>query len=179
MDCQECHQRPASLHLTKIINGKKTEMHLCEKCAKEKGEILSGGNSFSINDLLSGLLNIDHSYNDSANSFSQTKPLQCENCGLTYTDFTRIGRFGCGKCYKTFNDKLDPILKRVHSGNTVHAGKIPKRIGGSIHTMRKIKEYKTLMKQAISDEEFEKAAEFRDQIRAFQKEIGNEREGEG
>ena len=39
MICQECNQRPATLHFTKIINGEKTEVHLCEKCAQEKGEM--------------------------------------------------------------------------------------------------------------------------------------------
>lgn len=31
MMCQECGQRPATLHFTKIVNGDKTEFHLCER----------------------------------------------------------------------------------------------------------------------------------------------------
>ena len=48
MICQECNQRPAALHFTKIINGEKTEVHLCEKCAQEKGEMFmfNGGIGF-------------------------------------------------------------------------------------------------------------------------------------
>ena len=46
MICEECHEREASLHFTKIINGEKTEFHICEHCAKEKGEFLPGSNSF-------------------------------------------------------------------------------------------------------------------------------------
>lgn len=37
MLCQECNKRPATLHFTKIVNGEKTEFHICETCAKEKG----------------------------------------------------------------------------------------------------------------------------------------------
>ena len=36
MVCQECNQRPATLHFTKIVNGEKEEFHLCEKCATRK-----------------------------------------------------------------------------------------------------------------------------------------------
>jgi len=64
MICQECNQRPAALHFTKIINGEKTEVHLCEKCAQEKGEmfIFNGESGFAFNNLLAGLLNIDPTF---------------------------------------------------------------------------------------------------------------------
>ena len=35
MICQECQERPATLHYSKVINGEKTDIHLCEKCADE------------------------------------------------------------------------------------------------------------------------------------------------
>lgn len=33
MNCEECGKRQATLHLTKIVNGEKTEYHICEQCA--------------------------------------------------------------------------------------------------------------------------------------------------
>lgn len=56
MLCDECGKRPATVHITKIENGKKTDIHLCEQCAVSKGP-LSINTSFSINDLLTGILN--------------------------------------------------------------------------------------------------------------------------
>ena len=41
MICQQCETRPATLHFTKIINGEKTEMHVCEQCASENGDAFS------------------------------------------------------------------------------------------------------------------------------------------
>ena len=81
MICQECNQRPAALHFTKIINGEKTEVHLCEKCAQEKGEmfIFNGESGFSFNNLLAGLLNIDPNFQKPSQSpFHQEEILQCE-----------------------------------------------------------------------------------------------------
>lgn len=59
MNCEECGKRPATLHLTKIVNGEKTEYHICEQCASEKGDVFTGFHNFSINNLLSGLLKFD------------------------------------------------------------------------------------------------------------------------
>src|SRR5690606_40848263 len=61
MICQECNQRPATLHFTKIINGEKTEVHVCEHCAHEKSEMFMfpGTSGFSIDNLLAGLLQFE------------------------------------------------------------------------------------------------------------------------
>ena len=37
MQCQICGKRPAVVHFTEIVNNKKSEYHVCEKCAEEKG----------------------------------------------------------------------------------------------------------------------------------------------
>jgi protein arginine kinase activator len=33
MMCEECQMRPATVHITKIVNNEKSQMHLCEECA--------------------------------------------------------------------------------------------------------------------------------------------------
>lgn len=180
MECQECHQNPASLHFTKIINGQKTETHLCEQCAREKGEFMSGAGGFSISNLLSGLLNFDYpiTNNPTNNPFGNISTLQCNQCGMTFEQFSKVGRFGCSNCYETFSSKIDPILRRVHSGNTTHEGKIPKRIGGTLHITKEILELKEQLQKSIQNEEFEKAAELRDNIRSLELLISEHREGE-
>ena len=180
MICQECNKRPATLHFTKIVNGDKTEIHICEHCAKGKSEMMFSGNSgFSINNLLAGLLNIEPSITKSEQSaFHENEILQCEKCKMTYPQFAKIGRFGCSHCYKTFENQLNPLLKRVHSGNTNHNGKIPRRIGGSIHLRKQIKELKETLQQYVLNEEFERAAETRDKLRELEKSLSSQREEE-
>ena len=34
MFCEHCHGRVANVHLVRIINGKKSELHLCNECAQ-------------------------------------------------------------------------------------------------------------------------------------------------
>ncbi|MDQ0163541.1 UvrB/UvrC motif-containing protein [Bacillus alveayuensis] len=171
MICQECNERPATFHFTKIINGEKTEVHICEQCAQEKGDMFKfySNPGFSINNLLSGLLNLEPSLAKQGQTvFQNNHVLQCERCKMTFSQFTKVGRFGCSNCYKTFQQQINPILKRVHSGNTVHGGKIPKRIGGSIHLRKRLKQLKEDLQQLVAHEEFEKAAEVRDEIRMIE-----------
>ncbi|PZE19170.1 UvrB/UvrC motif-containing protein [Paenibacillus xerothermodurans] len=169
MLCQECGKRQATLHFTKILNGEKTEFHICETCAREKGEMIPGTpNGFSIHNLLSGILNFEPPSQSSLSSKRQ--PTRCEHCGLTYSQFSKVGRFGCSSCYKHFDDKLDPLFKRVH-GNTVHTGKVPKRSGGLIKRKREIETLKKELLLRIKQEEFEEAAQLRDEIRELEKKV--------
>lgn len=110
--------------------------------------------------------------------FKKNEVLQCSRCQMTFQQFTKVGRFGCSECYRTFNDQINPILRRVHSGNTVHAGKIPERIGGSIHVRKRIELLKQNLKDLIHQEEFEKAAETRDEIRSLELKLKSSRGGE-
>lgn len=181
MICQDCKQRPATMHFTKIINGEKTEFHLCEHCAQERGDILMFHENagFSIQNLLAGLLNFEAPIKEAKpNAFQGIELLQCERCNMTYHQFTKIGRFGCSHCYATFARQLQPILKRLHSGNTTHAGKIPKRIGGTIHLRKQIDHLKQKLQELIMREEFERAAEVRDQIRLLESQLSAHGEGD-
>ncbi len=172
MICQECGKRPATLHFTKIVNGEKTEFHICESCAREKGELIPGtANGFSIHNLLSGFLDFEPAGSNAVGAKPQS--LRCEQCGLTYSQFGKLGRFGCSSCYQYFNDRLDPLFKRVH-GNTVHVGKVPKRTGGQIKYKREIDKLKRELMHRVEREEFELAAKIRDQIRELEKKISGE-----
>lgn len=165
MQCQECGERPATLHFTKIVGGEKTELHICETCAREKGEFIPGTQTgFSIHNLLSGLLDFEQA------GMKKPPTVRCDTCGMTYGQFSKIGRFGCSDCYKHFGERLDPLLKRVH-GNTTHAGKVPKRAGGKVKTKREITRLKQEMQSRIEQEDFESAARIRDRIRLLEKEM--------
>ncbi len=42
MLCQNCKQRQATIHVTRIMNGRRVEQHLCSKCAADLG-LMGGG----------------------------------------------------------------------------------------------------------------------------------------
>lgn len=182
MECQECGKRPATLHFTQYVNGEKMEVRLCEVCSKEKSEkfMMNNTSSFSIHQLLSGLLNINPNFTPASNTYKQSlNESRCEQCGMNYAEFARVGKFGCSHCYSHFAPQLEPILKRLQGGNDEHKGKIPARIGGSLSVRRKISELRDGLKDSIEAEEFERAAALRDEIRRLEKEYRNQQEGGG
>ncbi|MFL6560242.1 MAG: UvrB/UvrC motif-containing protein, partial [Bacillus sp. (in: firmicutes)] len=127
---------------------------------------------------LAGLLNIDPNFQKPSQSpFHQEEILQCDSCSMTFPQFLKVGRFGCSHCYEAFKEQLIPVLRRLHSGNWTHNGKIPKRIGGGIHLRKQIEELKSNLKDSIQNEEFEKAAEIRDEIRKLEKNLAASHEG--
>jgi Uncharacterized protein with conserved CXXC pairs len=170
MLCQDCGKRPATLHFTKIVGGEKSEFHFCEACARERGEMIPGtANGFSIHSLLSGLLDFEP---HAGGTGQAAHPLRCESCGLTYSQFSKVGRFGCSDCYRYFSAKLDPLFKRVH-GNTVHVGKVPQRAGSLIRSKREIDRLKRDLQERIAREDFESAARIRDRIRELERRLAD------
>ena len=74
---------------------------------------------------------------------------------------------GCGHCYTHFEEKLQPLLRRIH-GNTRHTGRCPGGLeepGAAGEGNRKLKS----QLKAVSREEFERAAQLRDAIRDLEK----------
>ncbi len=174
MYCEECNERPATVHFTKIINNEKNEVHLCEKCAKEKGGELEFNvdPGFPINNFLAGLMDVDKSLDSKQvhKDLPGKDKLQCEKCNLTYDQFAQISRLGCSNCFFVFSKHLNPLLKRIH-GKTSHMGKVPKRTGGNLRIKRKVQEKKEELQECIKREEYEKAAEIRDEIKKLEEEF--------
>jgi protein arginine kinase activator len=161
MLCQECEERNAKVHVTKIISGEKKELYLCKDCAQEIGG-LDFGSEFSFDTLLTGLLN-DKLAPDQKFDLAGTET-KCKACGLSYKEFSRNGKLGCQDCYKHFGNRLEKVLRRVHS-STSHKGKIPKQAGKKIKQRRRIEELNQKMDAAVEEENFEKAAVLRDEIK--------------
>ena len=168
MLCQECGKEEATVYISKIINGQKSELHLCKRCAREREELdFTFQPQFSLHNLFGTLLN--ESMRDSREALRAAK-LQCPDCGLTFAQFSQIGRLGCSNCYGAFQEKLIPLLRRIH-GSTRHGGKVPRRSQSSVRLKRELERLKEEMQQRVRSEEFEEAARLRDQIRKLEQEL--------
>ena len=164
MVCDACKQQQATVHLTEIVNGQMTELHLCEACANQKGAQVES--HFGLSDLLAGLADFGK-VQEPGETEVATKA--CPTCGMTYDDFRKVGRLGCGECYATFKRSLGSLLKRIH-GSTHHLGKSPARLVKPPKAKLELAEMKRKLERAIEMEEFEQAARLRDQIRELERE---------
>ena len=177
MLCDICGKNPATVHLTEIIDEQMNELHLCEECARTKSSAME--QQFGLSDLLAGMVDFEQK-----NKEEGIPAVKCPACGLTYADFKKIGRLGCGQCYNVFRQYLAPLLKRIH-GSSQHVGKNPVRRAKPVKTgaaapagapsaasKRKtgLQELKMQLAKAIEKEAFEEAAALRDQIKKISSE---------
>ena len=166
MLCDICGKNPATVHLTEIIDEQMSELHLCEECARQKSEQME--QQFGLSDLLAGLAEFEKPSKD-----LEAVSLKCANCGLTYSDFKKIGRLGCGECYSAFRKYLGPLLKRIH-GSNIHYGKSPLTVTKVLKKKIDLQDLRQKLQKAIETEAFEEAARIRDQIRELEKKQSNE-----
>ena len=171
MLCQNCGKYEATTHIKQIINGDMAETHLCPDCANHLGygDMFSGFD-FSLSGLLSGFLG------DMLPPVSLGPVTRCEKCGCSFDDIARAGKVGCPECYRTFYDRLLPSIQRIH-GKISHAGKTGQSAGNreKIETSgEKIAKLRVQMDEAVKVQNFERAAEIRDEIKKLEGENINE-----
>jgi len=157
MKCSNC-DKPATVHLTQIINNKIIKVDLCEECAQAKG--VTDPEGFSLADLLT------------KSNFSQetAEPkLTCPDCGMESADFRRTGRLGCSSCFEVFGPQLRPLLEDMHVGST-HKGKVPQVLLNRRSAQAALEALENSLARAIAEEAYEAAAKYRDQINAIKHE---------
>ncbi len=174
MLCNICNKNQATVHLTEIVDDKMSELHLCDDCARKKSMQME--QQFGLSDLLAGL--VDYGKQLSTVDKEAAAVAHCSACGLTYEDFRKIGRLGCGECYTAFAKYLGPLLKRIHGAN-VHVGKSPKGFSEAVAPKTPkakatamatdVNELKASLQRAIEREDFEEAATLRDAIKEAEK----------
>lgn len=54
MLCDNCKKNEATVHMTRVVNGKKSERHLCNACAKQQGEDFGGQGFMNLRPILMG-----------------------------------------------------------------------------------------------------------------------------
>ena len=133
-------------------------MDLCESCAQANG--VTNPENLSIGTLM------DSTENESK---PPSGSMVCESCGTTHQEFKKGGRLGCEACYHVFRPVLDPLLDGMHAG-IQHLGKIPSSSESRVKFEQSVDDLKKQLVKAIEDENFESAADIRDQLKALENE---------
>ena len=190
MLCGRCKIREANIQYTEVINGVRTEHNFCAQCAKE----LDFGpysaifdSDFPLGKLLSGLLGVGEDREE-----PKTHQVICPTCRTSYGEFIKNSRFGCPDCYGVFDLLISDNIKQLQGSDT-HKGKCPKyhrkadrqlfddqkaeetaadeMTSGQEETgmdvQEKIRLLDAKLHEALAREEYEMAAQCRDQIRAL------------
>jgi protein arginine kinase activator len=183
MLCERCGIREANIRYTEIRNGVKTEHNYCSVCARELNfgpysALIDG--DFPLGKILSGLLGQPAATGQE----DELSEISCPTCGTTYREFIDNSCFGCADCYHVFDPLIGEKIRKLQDSGT-HTGKVPKMrpAAGSTSTVNqsgdlafpteeKIRQLNRQMQDAVKREDYEKAAECRDQINALKKNEG-------
>lgn len=171
MQCDVCKTKEAEVFLTQIVEGKIQKVNLCKGCSKDRG--VDDPTGFALTELLAGLGTSTETEKPAPEpvqsaverAVSSTEPAQrCPVCNFTQADFKKTGRLGCSECYQTFSESLGNLLKAMHKG-TSHTGKMPARIVRIQKLNERLKTLQDDLQKAVREENYEGAANLRDQIR--------------
>jgi protein arginine kinase activator len=157
MLCQICKKKQATIHLTEITDGKRKEMHLCQKCAADEGMVVKS--QMSIDELLGNLL--ESKPDDEAQFDSEDR---CPICGFHPNDLNKQPLVGCPNDYEVFEPQLSAIIENAHDGKTHHTGKIPSNIPQNTKSYMQLLNLREELRDALKHEDYEQAAELRDRI---------------
>jgi protein arginine kinase activator len=162
MVCDLCKDGEAVIQLTEIEGSGVRQLHLCEKCAAERGvETTIGG---STKPQISNFLSTIHEQMPGAKG----EPVHCSFCAATLADFRATGRLGCAHCYDAFETSLRDLLRRVH-GNSRHIGRrYVAPLLSELPHVSSATELRDRLKRAIEAEQFELAADIRDKLRGIE-----------
>jgi len=169
MLCQECHNAPATVHVKKKQGDEEISLHLCRACAKQMGwNNPLDDVKFPLAQFIASMMNDMTQTTPDAESLDTSA--KCSECGLSFQEFSRTGRLGCGHCYESFRPSMQELLRRIH-GSTRHQGRRPEHAPAPARPQggNSMRQLKAELDRAIADEDFEKAARLRDQIRSQKK----------
>lgn len=150
------------MFLTQIVNGQVSELALCEACARAKGlfdpQSLTFAEKFFPEEFKNRLDKLVREL--TAGEAPEKAPVsrdllsRCPVCGFKLEDLRRTGHLGCPDCYSVFARELDPAAGIVEEESDEPA---------AITRARLEKE----LRQAVSREDYERAAQLRDQINSL------------
>lgn len=178
MLCENCGKREANVRYSENINGVKKEMNLCEECSKRLGiteQRVFRMPSLDFSNFFGSFLEDFASMPNFIPLLEQVKDVKCESCGYTFNDIVNSGRYGCANCYDVFEDRMEPILKKLQGANR-HTGRLGKISDNNVkfdktsdnnvenenNGKSKLEEE---LKKAIKEERYEDAAKLRDEIK--------------
>jgi protein arginine kinase activator len=164
MKCQQC-EKPATFHITELTGEAPQELHLCEEHARE---YLSQPDDVGISSSnLAGALVQQLKLGQTAEELAELDKQSCPVCGITFLEFRQQGRLGCPHDYVRFEDELEPLILNIH-GSGQHVGKRPRSGEVETDSQTQLIRLRREMKEAVLEEDYERASRLRDEIRQLE-----------
>jgi len=162
LDCLEC-KKPIVVVYTEIVGGVVNEVSMCADCPELRRRLYGGGG-----------------VGDEMMVVGSSGGVACGNCGTTLGAVRMGARLGCSVCYEVFADflmgellssgRLPERLKGAKKSNPIHIGRSPGEVQQEINPALRLLALNDALSETLKREDYEQAAQLRDQIRALTEE---------
>lgn len=163
MVCDLCGKKIAIVFLERMTrNGTKRKISLCQNCAISRG-IISPVVPADQRDIESVFNEIEKKRADD----SIESKMLCPTCGKSLYEIKQTGLAGCPNCYEVFKDAIKSAMSS-HGLQGKYTGSMPERVQGFRNSLTDRADLQTKLDEAIKQENYEKAAVYRDYLRALE-----------
>lgn len=167
MLCDICHEREAQVSIAGPgPNGDgRMILNMCEECAMKRGFSRENKNDGST--LKNFILNAWKSLSYEVKKNQNDKV--CPSCGASLKKIIDSRLAGCPECYSVFKDDIKVAIEK-RSGECKYTGSLPQRLRYFRSVLNDRIELENKLTQAVNCEDYEKAAMYRDCLKALEKE---------
>lgn len=161
MICDLCGENEAVLFVERNGDDGKHKLNLCFDCAAEHGispDSRTIGHSLAV--LFDTILK--------RKKVSLDSQKLCPVCGTSLENIKLTRRAGCPECYSIFKNDIAEILGKLGAKGS-YSGIMPKRLKNFHSVLNDRIMLKSKLEESLKKEDYEKAAIYRDYLRALEK----------
>lgn len=158
MICKSCMKNVATIKFTEVVDGNVVEHYLCPECYREHQEASAGFSESVPRPSVRGAVR------EKSESAARAKQVaKCPSCSITLAQILESATVGCPVCYTTFGKEIESLLEGLHPGSA-YQGKTFKCDDERLRMSKDIQNKRVLLRRMIKEENYEEAAQLRDEI---------------
>lgn len=177
MTCERCNQKSVSVIYRESIGGRERSLRLCGECADA---LEAAGELEDVSAAVAGMTAPRFPSEESrftlplrrraAAEGSAPAAVPCPLCGSTAEELAATGRVGCAACYTLHGGLLESVIRATH-GRAEHTGRVSAGYRARRERENRLAGMRRQLKEAVSREDYESAADLRDGIRRLEAEL--------
>jgi protein arginine kinase activator len=173
MLCDFCREREAIIYMEQTApDGQRRKLNICLECALQRGISPDPKN------IESSIGSLFKEMSELSKKISRRENKICPVCGNSLNEIKRTKTTGCPECYSIFKNEIRALMEK-NGIKEIFKGKMPVRLSSvrSVLNDRVILQNK--LNVAVEKEDYEKAAIYRDCLKALEKNAVNGIEDSG
>lgn len=167
MLCERCHAHPATVHMVQVVNGHRKEEHLCSECA-EKEHVFQKEQSFFGHGFFDSPL--DHFFGGSMLGHLLEDPFgtrTLEDQGGQFIEVCPEKLPENEDGYNRFKESIRPLFQKGKNEIPVNEPKAKEKADAPAES-EELQSLRKELKSCVDREDFERACEVRDKIKAIE-----------